>query len=59
MCFIEYNWTAGVYSFRIGERFTDYRGTRSLPTLADWRRLLAQDKTKLVRVSGRPWRLVA
>ncbi len=40
-CFIEFNWTANAYQFRIGKSFTDFRGVRSRETLADVRADLA------------------
>lgn len=57
MCFIEYNWTASVYSFRIGDRFTDWRGVRSLPSLAEWRDLLAQSDCTLRKTDSRTWQI--
>lgn len=36
-CFIEFNWTANVYQFRIGTTFTDFRGVRSWETITDVR----------------------
>lgn len=41
LCFVEFNWTANVYQFRIGKSFTDFRGTRSWETIADVRADLA------------------
>lgn len=57
MCFIEYNWTAGVYAFRIGERFTDFRGVRSLPSITEWREWLATFEIALRKTDSRTWKL--
>lgn len=37
ICFVEYDWTFGVYRFRIGQTFTDFRGVRSWESLKDCR----------------------
>jgi hypothetical protein len=57
MCFIEYNWTAGVWSFRIGDCWTDYRGVRSLPSLNEWRDLVASQGLCLTKTDSRTYLL--
>lgn len=57
MCFIEYNWTACGYSFRIGDRFQDFRGVATMPTLKDWREYLRPFDIHLVKTDSRTWKL--
>lgn len=59
MLFLEYNWTAGVFAFRIGESFTDFRGVRSWPTLADAIDAFAAAGMKLGRkTDSRTWPVI-
>lgn len=57
MCFVEYNWTAMVWQFRVGDLFTDWRGVRSLPSLQEWRDLFDADGFKLTRTDTRTCRV--
>jgi hypothetical protein len=57
MCFFEYNWAAQAWQFRIGDRFTDYRGERSWPTLADVRATVETQGLTLVKTDTRTYQL--
>ena len=57
MCYFEYNWTAGVWQFRIADRWTDFRGRRSWDHLADIKADLPAG-TCLVKTASRTWQLV-
>ena len=57
--FIELDWTVGVYRFRIGQSFTDFRGVRSLPSLKEWRAFLAEHGMRIgTKTDSRTWRVV-
>lgn len=58
MCFIEYNWMVNAWQFRIGQTFTDWRGTRSLDSLNEWKELLARDNYTLTKTDSRTYQLV-
>jgi len=57
MCFFEFNWTADAWQFRIGDRFTDFRGTRYWTTLADVKRDVANQGLVLVKTDSRTYQL--
>ena len=57
MCFIEYNWMVGEWKFRIGERFTDFRGVRSWASLKDAKRYFKQWGIELRKTDSRTWKL--
>ena len=60
MMYVEYNWTACVYSFRIGQTFTDFQGVRSLPSLDDWRAFLASRGFRVgKKTDSRTWAVEA
>lgn len=49
--FIEYNWTAACWQFRIGRTFTDFRGVRSWGSLEAAREFIEAAGCKLIRRS--------
>ena len=56
ICFIEYNWTAGVFQFRVGQSFTDFRGERSWPDMASVKAALAAGGCRLgKKTDSRTW----
>lgn len=57
MLHLEYNWTACCYSFRIGSRFTDFRGVHSFETLREWKTLLAWHGLQVGRKCGTVWNI--
>lgn len=59
MCFIEFNWTASAWQFRIGDNFTDFRGVRSLASLQEWRAHLAAYGCGLTKTDTRTYRVDA
>lgn len=58
MCFFEFNWTADCWQFRIGDHFTDYRGTRSWPTLKDVKAEVAAHGLVLKKTDSRTYQLL-
>lgn len=60
MLFIEYNWTACSYCFRIGSTFTDFQGVRSLPSIQQWRAFLDSRGFKVgPKTDNRTWSVVS
>jgi hypothetical protein len=57
MCFFEYNWTALCWQFRIGDRFTDFRGQRSWGSLREVQDHMAQHGLVLVKTDSRTYML--
>jgi hypothetical protein len=57
MSFIEFNWTANCWQFRIGDRFTDFRGVRSWKSLKDAKRHLAFFHLQLTKTDSRTYRV--
>ena len=58
MCFFEYNWTADCWQFRIGDRFTDYRGQRSWATLKDVIWTVQQQGLGVYKTDSRTYQLM-
>lgn len=59
MLFIEYDWTFGVYRFRIGQNFTDFRGVRYFETLKEWRAFLAEAHCRVgKKTDSRTWEVI-
>ncbi len=57
--FIEFNWTANVYQFRIGQSFTDFRGVRSWDSLDDARSDLEAAGLRLgCKTDSRTWPVI-
>lgn len=57
--FLEYDPFFGVYRFRFGDTFTDWRGVRSTATLAEAKALLAEAGCRLGRKSdSRTWPII-
>src|SRR5271166_3962537 len=57
MCFFELNWTACCWQFRIGDRFTDYRGRRSWESLDEIKREVKEQGLVLVKTDSRTYQL--
>jgi hypothetical protein len=54
--YLEYNWTAGVYIFRVGDVPTDVRGYRSAESLEEARWILSTAGLKLgKKTDSRTW----
>jgi hypothetical protein len=57
MCYIEYNWTASVWQFRIADRFTDFQGVRSWQSLREARAFFLSKGCVLTKTDSRTYRV--
>jgi hypothetical protein len=57
MCFFAFNWTANCWQFRIGGRWTDFRGVRSWTTLEDVEHDVALAGLVLAKTDSRTYEL--
>ena len=57
MCYVEYNWTANAYSFRINDRWCDFQGWCSMGSLKEWRDYLRPLNIRLVKTDSRTYML--
>lgn len=60
MLYIEFDWTFGVYRFRVGQTFTDLRGVRSWESIDGVKADLRAADLRLGRkTDSRTWTAVA
>jgi hypothetical protein len=58
ICFFEYNWTSGVWGFRIADRWTAFRDTWSWQTLDEVKSDVAAAGLVLVKTDSRTYALM-